>query len=292
MKQTGIIIIILVIVALGALLFVLSDTTNAPSTEESIGGNQDDHGCLTSAGYSWCEDKQKCLRVFEEFCADESNKLASDIEENSGVTLNLEGDTSFNWIVYSDEITADYPIDGILYTADNIKWEDYDKIETFMNENYDQNFGNLADGVVGGEKGYFVNYMACLLNYRYEEMQENEEGIAEPKGDSLNVKLECGYFNRNNEEEILTSQRIKEILAEKYNKQISGVTIGINKYNENYASGSVLFGEGGPGEGGMFLATNVNGDWEVVFDGNGMPDCDSLTSEYNFPEDMLERFCY
>ncbi len=33
-----------------------------------IGGDRDEHGCIGSAGYSWCEEKQKCLRAWEENC--------------------------------------------------------------------------------------------------------------------------------------------------------------------------------------------------------------------------------
>ena len=33
-----------------------------------VGGDKDEHGCIGSAGYSWCEIKQKCLRVWEEKC--------------------------------------------------------------------------------------------------------------------------------------------------------------------------------------------------------------------------------
>jgi len=33
-----------------------------------LGGDRDEHGCIGSAGYSWCEEKQKCLRVWEEDC--------------------------------------------------------------------------------------------------------------------------------------------------------------------------------------------------------------------------------
>jgi hypothetical protein len=33
-----------------------------------IGGDKDAHGCLGSAGYTWCEVKQKCLRQWEEKC--------------------------------------------------------------------------------------------------------------------------------------------------------------------------------------------------------------------------------
>jgi len=33
-----------------------------------IGGQKDEHGCLIAAGYSWCEAKSECLRVWEEEC--------------------------------------------------------------------------------------------------------------------------------------------------------------------------------------------------------------------------------
>ena len=43
-----------------------------------VGGDRDEHGCIGSAGYSWCEAKQKCLRVWEEDCSS-----ASTTSENS-----------------------------------------------------------------------------------------------------------------------------------------------------------------------------------------------------------------
>ena len=33
-----------------------------------VGGDRDEHGCIGSAGYTWCEAKQNCLRVWEEEC--------------------------------------------------------------------------------------------------------------------------------------------------------------------------------------------------------------------------------
>jgi len=33
-----------------------------------VGGDRDEHGCIPSAGYMWCESKQKCLRIWEEDC--------------------------------------------------------------------------------------------------------------------------------------------------------------------------------------------------------------------------------
>lgn len=38
------------------------------SSAQLIGGDKDEHGCLGPAGYTWCEAKQKCLRVWEEEC--------------------------------------------------------------------------------------------------------------------------------------------------------------------------------------------------------------------------------
>lgn len=36
--------------------------------QQMVGNDRDAHGCIPSAGYSWCEAKQKCLRAWEESC--------------------------------------------------------------------------------------------------------------------------------------------------------------------------------------------------------------------------------
>jgi hypothetical protein len=45
-----------------------STQTAATPTSAVVGSDRDIHGCIGSAGYSWCESKQKCLRVWEEGC--------------------------------------------------------------------------------------------------------------------------------------------------------------------------------------------------------------------------------
>ncbi len=40
--------------------------------EPLLGGDKDEHGCIGSAGYSWCAAKNKCLRVWEEKCGEET----------------------------------------------------------------------------------------------------------------------------------------------------------------------------------------------------------------------------
>ncbi|PIN77365.1 hypothetical protein COV15_02250 [Candidatus Woesearchaeota archaeon CG10_big_fil_rev_8_21_14_0_10_34_12] len=64
MKKTGIavIVVIIALVIIGVLYVYNNGKT------KMIGGDKDGGGCLIGAGYSWCESKQKCLRIWEEAC--------------------------------------------------------------------------------------------------------------------------------------------------------------------------------------------------------------------------------
>lgn len=57
----------LIIVVLFAFVVVVGPPVKSPVLEK-IGGDRDQGGCLIGAGYSWCETKKKCLRVWEEEC--------------------------------------------------------------------------------------------------------------------------------------------------------------------------------------------------------------------------------
>jgi hypothetical protein len=106
----------------------------------------------------------------------------------------------------------------------------------------------------------------------------------EPKNKCLRVWEEACYES--------VSQEIQHILAKKYNRPADEVNITVSKQDGKYASGSVLFGEGGLGEGGVFLARKVGNMWEVVFDGNGSVDCTLLRKDYGFPDSILKpNFC-
>jgi len=83
-----------------------------------------------------------------------------------------------------------------------------------------------------------------------------------------------------------TEKAIQEILANKYNKPLSEVKIIIQKEAPGFASGSVTFGQGGQGEGGMWFAVAGN-QWDVVWDGNGIITCDVLTNYPKFPSSII-----
>jgi hypothetical protein len=65
-KSTKITIIIVFSLALIIGGYLLTKNVGKESTV--VGADADEHGCIGSAGYSWCEGKQKCLRVWEEPC--------------------------------------------------------------------------------------------------------------------------------------------------------------------------------------------------------------------------------
>ncbi len=83
-----------VLVAVG-ILFVVYDKEKKsemmlPVSEEEVllGGDRDEHGCIGSAGYSWCEAKNKCLRSWEEEC-------------DTAVVSEVKDETT-GWLSYKD----------------------------------------------------------------------------------------------------------------------------------------------------------------------------------------------
>jgi putative hemolysin len=85
MKQTNILI---VIIALAISLILISGC----KSNQIIGGDKDAHGCLVAAGYSWCDAKQKCLRVWEENCTETNTQMANPASvycKDNGGTLEI-----------------------------------------------------------------------------------------------------------------------------------------------------------------------------------------------------------
>ncbi len=62
-KKILLLLIIVVLVIVGVYFFL-----QKPATVEAplLGGDRDEHGCIGSAGYAWCEAKGECLRPWED----------------------------------------------------------------------------------------------------------------------------------------------------------------------------------------------------------------------------------
>lgn len=80
-----------------------SENGSAPGGDSGVlppvvGNDSDEHGCKASAGYSWCEAKQKCIRIWEEAC--EGSMTETEVrqiaESACGSIGNLTGEMSYN----------------------------------------------------------------------------------------------------------------------------------------------------------------------------------------------------
>jgi hypothetical protein len=80
---------------------VVSKNSNNP--KNIVGNDKDEHGCIGSAGYTWCEAKKKCLRIWEEKCEVENRNetnnntqetIPSDVSQDQGLQdgVNIKSD--------------------------------------------------------------------------------------------------------------------------------------------------------------------------------------------------------
>ncbi|MBN1162774.1 hypothetical protein JXA34_03465 [Patescibacteria group bacterium] len=104
-KTTSFIILFFVMILLGILLVTQSNTSPDGNTAESTQSSnasehtvreemEDEHGCITSAGYTWCENKGKCLKEWEEAC--ESTEAAKEESEETETIF----DPTVEWKLY------------------------------------------------------------------------------------------------------------------------------------------------------------------------------------------------
>ncbi len=98
MKQKLILVLISSLILSGCTIGAKKEATIVTPTvedevpkEQLVGNDEDEHGCKASAGYSWCEIKQKCLRTWEEKCEEEV------VEENVKEAVTKLLIEKYNW---------------------------------------------------------------------------------------------------------------------------------------------------------------------------------------------------
>jgi len=104
-KQKGFIapllITLVAILLIGGGVYVYSKkNTNTEKIETNVvGSDRDAHGCIGSAGYSWCEVKNKCLRIWEEKCEVTTTPEPNTATENaSGIIKSVYSKNGKNYI--------------------------------------------------------------------------------------------------------------------------------------------------------------------------------------------------
>jgi hypothetical protein len=136
----------------------------------------------------------------------------------------------------------------------------------------DQNTDTHAKG--GVDNGFFL---AAKVNG---EWQIVADGQAMPDCQVLDqyrfppsMVPECSDSNTPSDEE-----SIRTALADHLEKNINDLTVLIEQNTDTHARGSV--------DNGIFLVAKVNGEWQIVADGQAMPDC-QVVGQYRFPPSMV-----
>lgn len=114
---------------------------------------------------------------------DEIETLMRNLEEKTKIDFSGIRPDEFQWNIQKKEIINSVLISGRSFEAEEISVSDYEKIESFFEENgFDLDIYNIADGTVSGLVGYRLNSIACVVN----------SGLAEHKEDKYNVTVKCG----------------------------------------------------------------------------------------------------
>jgi hypothetical protein len=66
--QLKTIFVSLLILAIVLVLILINFPLKQNEDDFITGGDRDSHGCIPSAGYTWCESKKECIRIWEQTC--------------------------------------------------------------------------------------------------------------------------------------------------------------------------------------------------------------------------------
>lgn len=113
-----------------------------------------------------------------------------------------------------------------------------------------------------------------------EELIAEQEKLEESTSSKEEKKVE-EIKKEDTEEDIILY--LKKLFAIKYNREVDDVNITISHRKGDYIVGGVKFA--GEMAGGYLLGAKVDGEWTIVFDGNGTIPCSSV-DEVDFPSDL------
>jgi membrane-bound inhibitor of C-type lysozyme len=106
------------------------------SKPQLIGNDRDTHGCIGSAGYSWCEAKKLCIRSWEQYCTYAMSKTVVFMCDNSkSITATFYiKDDKFVDLKLSDDRNISVPhaisASGARYTNQNESFVFWNKGDT------------------------------------------------------------------------------------------------------------------------------------------------------------------
>lgn len=196
-SASGIVILLALVlvggIALAWYLLPRSAPPNSP-TSVVVGGDRDAHGCIGSAGYSWCDAKQKCLRPWEEQCGPAAldpafNALAAIRAADTGV-FGYATSSSFEWRLEGNATTT---LNGFSIMATDAHNADYERADGYFTSNgFTASMPNEAGGPTGGLQGYQKGILACTLGFSYTDLMYPTDQPVRVNSDAQTITVSCG----------------------------------------------------------------------------------------------------
>ncbi|NMC75855.1 MAG: hypothetical protein GYA60_00945 [Candidatus Methanofastidiosa archaeon] len=137
-----------------------------------------------------------------------------------------------------------------------------------------------------GVTAYFKGWIPTISITKPQAVSITNTEVSDINKDNLTVSpspIPSEEPNKDSDQDIMDS--IKFIFSEKYGSESSKFVIKIKNNSDKYASGSVNTDEGG----GMWFAAKDSGEWKLLFDGNGIINCDKLVSYPDFPNTIIPQ---
>lgn len=175
-KKTFVLLVIIFIILIGALYYWNFLRSN----------QKDSYGCFVSKGYSWCDFKNKCIKMGEEDCNLTPDWILNEAKKIIGLDLNLMPNQTIKWKTKDEEMA--FSAKGIYYTdllrAEKVikGFEDWDN---FLNK-----IGFKSDSynpVIASDKENILKYskekIICVLTQ------------TDNPNDSSSLSLFCGNID-------------------------------------------------------------------------------------------------
>jgi len=213
-----------------------------------------------------------------------SNK--KELDEVSAFLINLKETTGLDFgNVYDAElIWNELTVSSKGIEADNMAYQQDEKIrEFFINQGFEEDALNSRFGVLARSYAFKKDSLVCILEINMcDDCLDEGLAIKEFKNDLI---VKCGFLSEFNAPLSLID-KIKDLFAKKYPN--TEFDIFIEKQSGNYIQGSIVFEND---QGGGFLLAEKQGQWQIVYDGNGVIPCEQI-EEYDFPEAFVGECDY